>query len=174
MQLSLTARAIFSGARRRRRGAKGYARAKSGGGRASCISRELGCNNYYLSRPFAHPLSSAHHYISSHHSMSVDWNGVPEQHHRIAAAAAAIAALCFANRIDFRNLSRGRFSLCPLVHGRPSTRTAVYRYRSSTYIYAYHIYIYIYIHVRLWLRPRIINFLQIINQHGNARLAPRV
>lgn len=53
MQLSLTARAIFSGARRRRRGAKGYARAKSGGGRASCISRELGCNNYYLSRPFA-------------------------------------------------------------------------------------------------------------------------
>lgn len=41
---------------------------------ASCISRELGCNNYYLSRLLAHPLSCAHHYISSHHSTSVGWN----------------------------------------------------------------------------------------------------
>jgi len=40
----------------------------------SCISRELGCNNYYLSRLLAHPLSCAHHYISSHHSTSVGWN----------------------------------------------------------------------------------------------------
>lgn len=67
MQLSLTARAIFSGVR------GGGRREGSGGRGASCISRELGCNNYYLSHFLAHPPSCAHHYISPHHSTSVGW-----------------------------------------------------------------------------------------------------
>ncbi|KYM99486.1 hypothetical protein ALC62_09833 [Cyphomyrmex costatus] len=57
----------------------------SGGRRGvSCISRELGCNNYYLSRLLAHPsLSCAHHYISSHHSTSVGWNATYNAHTRL-------------------------------------------------------------------------------------------
>lgn len=57
MQLSLTARAIFSGVRGE--GRRGRLRSLEGGGGrgASCISRELGCNNYYLSRFLARPLS---------------------------------------------------------------------------------------------------------------------
>ncbi|KYQ58658.1 hypothetical protein ALC60_02305 [Trachymyrmex zeteki] len=49
----------------------------SGGRGVSCISRELGCNNYYLSRlppPRPPSLTCAHHYISSHHSTSVGYN----------------------------------------------------------------------------------------------------
>lgn len=66
MQLSLTARAIFSGARgsggREGGGDGGDGRGKAAAreGRrtgASCISHELGCNNYYLSRPFPPSLS---------------------------------------------------------------------------------------------------------------------
>lgn len=50
MQLSLTARAIFSGVRGGgRREGRGCSPEGSGGRGASCISRELGCNNYYLS-----------------------------------------------------------------------------------------------------------------------------
>lgn len=117
MQLSLTPGALYFQVRGDADGREGCARARGEiRGEASCISRELGCNNYYLSRPLAHhPLlrSCAHHYISSRHSTSA---GVFQS----IAAATATAVLCFANRIDFRNLSRGRFSLCPLVHGRPN------------------------------------------------------
>ncbi|KYN18167.1 hypothetical protein ALC57_09512 [Trachymyrmex cornetzi] len=65
----------------------------SGGRGVSCISRELGCNNYYLSRLLAHPLSCAHHYISSHHSTSVGWN---------ATAAATIRASYNAHTLPLR------------------------------------------------------------------------
>lgn len=86
--------------------------------------------------------------------------------------SAGTLPLCFANRIDFRNLSRGRFSLCPLAYGRPNTRAMVYRYRRirarTTHIRSQCVY--------ATGRPRI-NFLRIINQRagrGGAHFTPRV
>ena len=59
----------------------------------SCISRELGCNNYYLSRLLAHPLSCAHHYISSHHSTSVGWNATSTATARCASQIELISGI---------------------------------------------------------------------------------
>lgn len=135
--------------------ARGCARAKSGG-QASRISRELGCNNYYLSRPFAHPPSPARHYISSRRSMSVDWNGVPEQQqqqrqHHHTASPPPIPPRC-ASQIE---LISGIYRaadfpfVLPCAADRVHGRLAVYRYRPGVYPYNTRAS-----HIRAYDRPR--------------------
>lgn len=163
------ARYIFRRARRRPKGGKLVLSLEGSGGRgASCISRELGCNNYYLSHFLAHSPSCAHHYISSHHSTSVGWNATAV----VAVAAAAAAVLRKSNWFP-EFIARQIFPLSSRLHGRIA-RAMVHRYRPGVYARVQRTYAPAeYAGLR---RPRI-NFLRIINQragHDGVRSAPRV